>query len=96
MRKIRFAEQARAEFVDAAAWYEEQRKGLGTQFVLMVEAKLSYIRKSPEIFPIAYGQYRRALVKRFPFAIFFEIVGESINILAVYHTSRESKEFIDR
>lgn len=73
-RKLLFADEARTDFISAAQWYEEQRKGLGAQFDLVVEAKLSYIRKSPEIFPITYQQYRRALVKRFPFAIFFEVV----------------------
>ena len=93
---IRFAEEARSEFETAAQWYEEQRKGLGAQFVLAVEAKLDFIRKSPEIFPVTYNQYRRALVKRFPFAIFFEKVDDEIRILAVYHTSRTSENLKDR
>jgi plasmid stabilization system protein ParE len=62
----------------------------------MVEAKLRMISKSPEIFPIAYQQFRRALVRRFPFAIFFEQVGETINILAIQHTRRLPPRFGDR
>jgi toxin ParE1/3/4 len=95
-RTLRFADEARTEFISAAQWYEEQRKGLGAQFVLVVEAKLNYIRKSPEVFPITYQEYRRALVKRFPFAIFFEVVGDSVHVLGIYHTSREPRDFIVR
>ena len=93
--QIRFGAKARAEFESAARWYEEKRKGLGAQFVLVVEAKLDSIRKNPELFPVVY-KYRRAIVKRFPFAIFFEALDKGINVLAIYHTSREPQPFDDR
>ena len=76
------------EFHYAAQWYEEKRRGLGFQFVLMVEAKLGVVSKSPEMFQVVYQQYRRAVVRRFPFAIFFEVVGEDIHVLAIHHTRR--------
>ena len=94
-RKIRFTAKARTEFEDAAYWYEEKRKGLGAQFVLVVEAKLDSIRKAPGLFPSIY-KYQRAVVKRFPFAIFFEVVDDNIHVLAIYHTSREPQVFDDR
>ncbi len=50
VRRILFTAEARTEFEDAAHWYEQKRKGLGAQFVLVVEAKLDSIRKSPELF----------------------------------------------
>lgn len=90
-RKIIFSADARNEFESASAWYEEQRKGLDAQFVLYVEAKLEMIRKSPEIFPLVYSNYRKATLKRFPYLIFFEMVGEDIHLLAVFHTSRKPK-----
>lgn len=96
VRLIRFSSDARKEFEEAARWYETQRRGLGSQFILALEAKLDTIRKSPEIFPIAHHEYRRAILKRFPFAIFFELVNSDIHILAVYHTSREPNIFADR
>jgi plasmid stabilization system protein ParE len=90
-RKIIFSENARSEFESACAWYEDQRKGLGAQFVLYIEAKLEMIRKSPELFPLVYSNYRKATLKRFPYLIFFEIVDENIHLLAVFHTSRKPK-----
>ena len=93
---IRFSNEARSEFEVAAHWYEEQRKGLGAQFVLTIEAKLDSIRKTPEMFPVIYKQYRRAIIKRFPFAIFFEIVESEIWIYAVYHTSRSVESLKNR
>jgi toxin ParE1/3/4 len=93
-RKIRFAARARKEFEDATYWYEAKRKGLGAQFVLVVEAKLDSIRKSPELFPSVY-KFQRAVVKRFPFAIFFEVVDDNIHVIAMYHTSREPQVFDD-
>ncbi len=90
-RKIIFSADAQSEFEHASAWYEEQRKGLGAQFILYVEAKLEMIRKSPEIFPLVHSNYRKATLKRFPYLIFFEMAGEDIHLLAIFHTSRKPK-----
>jgi len=87
-RTIIFAPAARDEFYSAAHWYEEKRRGLGNQFMLMVEAKLGAISKSPEVFPLVYQQFHRALVRRFPFAIYFELLGDTVHILAIHHTRR--------
>lgn len=93
---LRFSRAAQAEFTEAVQWYEEKRRGLGAQFVLYVESKLEAVRKSPENYPFVYSHYQRAILKRFPYSIFFEVVGSGVHILAIYHTSRKPDIWVTR
>ncbi len=56
------------------SWYEEQSLGLGMEFLRCVEATLLSIQRNPLSYPTVHVSYRRSLVRRFPFAIFFEFV----------------------
>lgn len=75
--------EARSDLAEAYGWYELQSQGLGREYVGAVEATLEAIKRTPLIFPVVYCEYRRALVKRFPFAIFFEM-DTNRNCLFVY------------
>ena len=66
------APEAKADVEKAYAWYEEQSPGLGKEFLRCVEAALLGIQRNPLVHPMVHDRYRRALVRRFPFAIFFE------------------------
>lgn len=79
-------------------WYEEQRPGLGSEFLGAVHLALSRIGVSPEQFAPwpDHPRFRRALTGRFPYAIFFHIVGEEAVIVAVAHTSRRPGYWLDR
>jgi hypothetical protein len=66
---IRFRPVARIEFDEAASWYERRRNGLGHEFKDEVQAILEKIAANPTRFNLVRGSTRRALLKRFPFAI---------------------------
>jgi hypothetical protein len=40
--------------------------------------------------------YRRALIRRFPFAIFYEYAGTKVTVYAVFHTSRDPEKWRNR
>jgi plasmid stabilization system protein ParE len=52
-------------------WYEQRSPGLGLAFLESVEAKLTVIAASPQLFRKRVGDYRLAATPRFPFAIYF-------------------------
>ena len=83
-----FASEVRADINDAYAWYEERRKGLGEEFLGCVEACLHSICRTPELYAKAHEEYRRALVRRFPFAVFYEVVDGKVVVYSVFHTSQ--------
>lgn len=81
--------EAEADITEAAIWYEGRRVGLGNDFLLAIEAKLEGIKRNPNQFPDLYKTVKRALLSRFPYAIYFIREGSNIFILAVIHEKRK-------
>ena len=71
---------AEAELEAAYYWYEERREGLGHDFLLCVEEAIDRILRTPELFPVVHKQVRRALIRRFPYGIFYLVDEEKILI----------------
>lgn len=76
---------------EASAWYEARQPGLGEAFVEEVGAALDRIEDGPLRYPAAHGPLRRALLRRFPFSVYFEAEGTSVIVVAILH-QRRSKE----
>ncbi len=88
-RAIIFRPAAKDEFLDACDWYEGQRVGLGKRFAASVERTLEAVAESPEAFPVVHRDVRRALVRPFPYGVFYRVRPEAIHVLAVMHGSRD-------
>jgi toxin ParE1/3/4 len=84
---------AESDASNAANWYNDQRDGLGEEFLLTLDAKISAIQRNPNQFQIIYKGIRRALTERFPYGIFYTIEHETITILAIIHSSRSPKSW---
>jgi plasmid stabilization system protein ParE len=66
------APEAELDITEAYVWYESRRVGLGAEFLNAVDASMERIRRQPAIYARVHEEYRRALIRRFPYAIFFE------------------------
>jgi plasmid stabilization system protein ParE len=86
-----FRPQAEAEVLAARQWYEERRTGLGDQFQSALEEVIERVNGYPESFPRVHGEMRRALVQRFPFGLYFEIVENQVVVLGVVHGHRDPR-----
>ncbi len=84
-----FRPPAEAELEEAQGWYEERTRGLGQEFVTCVQATIEVVSRNPEQFQRVDGEVRRALVRRFPYAVLYLADPESVAIIAVFHTSRD-------
>ena len=72
-------------------YYEGKTAGLGEQFLMAVVSAFQAIERYPEMFAKVHGDVRRALVSRFPYAIFYRVEPRRIVVLAVLHTARDPK-----
>ena len=72
-------------------WYSGQRDGLGQDFLTAVDATFDTIERFPDIFARVHGEVRRAIVSRFPYAVFYRIETKRVVVLAVIHTARDPK-----
>jgi plasmid stabilization system protein ParE len=90
------APEAQQDLSDAYAWYESRRLGLGEEFLSCIDACIQVIRRTPAVYPVVYENYRRALARRFPYAIFYEHTGVIVTIYGVFHTSRDPNKLRQR
>ena len=90
------APEAESDIAGAYAWYEGRRTGLGEEFLSSVDANLESIRRRPEMYPVVHEDYRRSLIRRFPYAIFYELSESAATIYAVFHTSRDPDKWRQR
>ena len=90
------APQADQDISKAYDWYEDRRHGLGEDFLGCVDACIQRIVRSPESYAKVYEDFRRALVRRFPYAIFYEFEGKTVTVYCVFHTSRDPDKWRER
>jgi plasmid stabilization system protein ParE len=86
------APEAEQDIAEAYAWYERQRVGLGEDFLSRVDACIQGICRAPQ----AHENYRRGLVRRFPYAVFYEYADEKVTVYCVFHTSRDPEKWRQR
>lgn len=86
---ILFRPEARAEFDSAADWYEQQRSGLGVEFVERVQQCLDHIQEMPLLFPVVFEDLRQTIVRRFPYSVVYRVETSQIVIVAVFHGRRD-------
>ena len=88
--------EAELDLEDTYNWYEKQNRGLGSEFIRVVDASLANIQRNPLAYPLIYKQVRRKLVRRFPYAIFYLVNQDAIAIIAVFHAQRAPKQWQKR
>ena len=86
--RVVFRHAAKSEFEDAAVRYDEQRRGLGEEFIVEIEEAVSRAADTPERHPIVFGDIRRAVARRFPYSVYFRVRTNSLVVLAVFHGRR--------
>jgi plasmid stabilization system protein ParE len=74
------APEAELDITEAYAWYEDSRVGLREEFLGSIDACIENIRRQPDVFSVVHAGHRRALIRRFPYAVFYEHAGNAITI----------------
>ncbi|MCX6957978.1 MAG: type II toxin-antitoxin system RelE/ParE family toxin [Verrucomicrobiae bacterium] len=82
-------QMARLELSEAKLWYDSQLPGLGEIFLKEADKVLKKLEDSPEIFPLYYRGFRRLMMHRFPYKIFFRVNKNRVIIFRVLHTKRD-------
>jgi toxin ParE1/3/4 len=81
-------DEAQAEFDEAFDYYEAQQAGLGADFVARVQQAFDRIGANPLTHRVVYSDIRKAVVTRFPYVVFYRPHADRVEVLAVFHTSR--------
>lgn len=87
-----FHPDAEEEFKEAVWWYGNQQEGLNLEFVRCIDDAIQKIKRNPGLYPMEFENYRKKVVRRFPFKIVYEIAGDHNYVLAVFHSRRNPEQ----
>lgn len=95
---VRLIVRAEAEAdIDAAFnWYEDREPGLGAEFIRSADAVLASVERQPHACPVMYRNARRALLRRFPYAVFYLIQNDAVEVVACMHFKRHPRRWRSR
>jgi plasmid stabilization system protein ParE len=95
-KTITFTSEAEDDSYQGYAWYESRRIGLGREFITAVDACLQLISRNPKLYQTIYKDYRRAVVRRFPFSIIYEETDSEVTIYAIFDSRQEPNRWRER
>ena len=85
--KIEILDEAQQELIEGFQFYENRETGVGSYFLDCLFSDIDSLLLFAGIHQIVYG-YHRSLSKRFPFAIYYDMLGELIRVHAVLDCRR--------
>jgi plasmid stabilization system protein ParE len=88
---LRFLPDVEEDVVAGHGWYEEKTPRLGEKFLRIFYACVGEIPRNPLIYPEVRGKFRRRLLRRFPYAIYFTIEGKEIIVFGLFHCARDPR-----
>lgn len=83
-------EEARKDVLAAFEWYEQRRAGLGMEYRDALDATIARILRYPVAFEPGERGLRRALVSRFPHALYFRVYAEALVVVGVLHAQHDA------
>ena len=79
---------ADAEVTEVVDYLEDVRVGLGERFLADLQKLYKRLVAFPESCPEVHPRVRQAMLQTFPYAIYYAIVGDTIEVIAVVHFAR--------
>lgn len=86
--RVRFTPAAELDVADAFHWYEAQSTGLGAELLRQISIQEARLSRDPWVHAVVYVHIRRALLGRFPYALHFEILENTVMVLGCIHQHR--------
>lgn len=94
--EVRIRPEAEQDMTEAASWYEQQQRGLGRDFLDEALAVFMRLAESPLGYELVHRSARRALLRRFPFAVFYSFERGVVLVVGVLHASRHPRNWMHR
>lgn len=72
-------------------WYQGKSPGLGEEFLRMFYACSSELLRNPMLYPKVYNEFKRRLLRRFPYAIYYVVEDDRIVVFGLFHCARDPR-----
>ncbi|MBL8797931.1 MAG: type II toxin-antitoxin system RelE/ParE family toxin [Planctomycetia bacterium] len=87
---------AENDLLQAKEWYAAKSVELGDDFATKFEEALARVQAMPELYAATYRNVRKAKLRRFPYVVYYRILTDRIEVLAVLHGGRNPRIWRDR
>ena len=91
-----FRRQAELDLEAIEDWYDARRQGLGAEFREAAGELIARIADNPQMYQERYRGLRRAILRRFPYVLWYRAQGASLVVLACVHGSRDPRSVRSR
>ena len=88
---FRFLPEVEDDAISGFSWYETKAPGLGDEFLRMFYACAGDIPHHPLLYQEVHNEFRRCLLRRFPYAIYFMINNDNIIVAWLFHCARDPR-----
>jgi len=86
---LRFLPEVETDAISGYSWYETKSSGLGDEFLRMFYACAGDILRNPLLYQKVHNEFRRCLLRRFPYAIYFLMNDDQIIVTGLFHCAHE-------
>lgn len=96
MKELIFLWAADADIQKAFEYYENFQAGRGEVFLQHLDAAVGHLKSFPELAPVFTASYRRLLVPRFPYGVFYSVVGQRVVVCGVMDLRQDPAAILRR
>lgn len=95
-KPLRLHPEAEDEYLASLSWYRDRSPIAATNFESAIVAAVERIRKAPQRWPIYFGNFRKYVLRQFPFSVIYQEFSSEVVVFAVAHGSRRPGYWRDR
>ena len=88
---VRLTSAAVQDLALAERWYLDEAPHVLASFEEEIDSTFGLISDRPELYQTVESTVRRTPVRKFPFSVFYRILPEWIEVVAVMHQSRDPR-----
>ena len=88
--RLEFHPLVRIDVAEASVWYEQREPGVGARLEADTRELFRCLGDEALLYAVRFSDIRRANLRKFPYGIFYFVVGQSVVVLGVFHAARDS------
>jgi toxin ParE1/3/4 len=86
--------EAERDVADARDWYDRIRRDLADDFLDEVAAAIRQLERDPARERLYFLNFRRVRLRRFPYKVFYQILGNRVVVFRVLHAKQDHQRKI--
>jgi len=91
--RVDLTPEAEADIAEAYEWYAERSVELGADFLDRLNERIATIATHPEGYQLVHRTVRRALLRRFPYCLYYVVESDRVVVVGCFHARRDPRKW---